>query len=67
VSNYGDSYREPQVLKRDELEAIAEVVKKHPQLIVISDEVYEFMTYDGVEHERIAKVPGMWERTITIR
>lgn len=54
------------VLKRDELEAIAEVVKKHPQLIVISDEVYEFMTYDGVEHERIAKVPGMWERTVTI-
>ena len=83
-----------QVLKRDELEAIAEVVKKHPQLIVISDEVgplvsspymisaffsllsltiydcsqvYEFMTYDSVQHERIAKVPGMWERTVTIR
>jgi hypothetical protein len=33
---------------------------------VVSDEVYEWLTYDGVQHERIATLPGMWERTITI-
>ncbi|KAF2070897.1 hypothetical protein CYY_007780 [Polysphondylium violaceum] len=54
------------VFKLDELTEIAEVVKKHPQTCVISDEVYEWMTYDNAEHLRFANIPGMWERTITI-
>lgn len=34
--------------------------------MVISDEVYENLTYDGVPHVRIATLPGMWERTLTL-
>lgn len=35
-------------------------------MVVISDEVYENLTYDGVPHVRIATLPGMWERTLTL-
>jgi len=35
-------------------------------LLVLADEVYDCLTYDGVEHIRLANFEGMWERTITI-
>jgi len=54
------------VFSRKELEEISNIVKKFPKVTVISDEVYEWMTFDGVEHIRIATLPGMWERTVTI-
>jgi aspartate/methionine/tyrosine aminotransferase len=54
------------VFSRDELEMIARVVKEHNNCVVVSDEVYEWLTYDGVKHERIATLPGMWERTVTV-
>ncbi|KAG9014091.1 hypothetical protein FRB90_005598, partial [Tulasnella sp. 427] len=53
------------VFTREELERIAEVAKKH-NLLVMADEVYETLTYDGKEHVRIANLPGMWERTVTV-
>jgi aspartate/methionine/tyrosine aminotransferase len=58
------------VFSRQELTQIAEVVQKH-NLLVMSDEVYEWMVYpaeDGraVEHVRMATLPGMWERTLTL-
>lgn len=57
------------VLTRTELSQIAALVQKH-DLIVLSDEVYEWMTYSDpgqpVEHTRIATLPGMWERTVTL-
>ena len=53
------------VFSREELQVICDVAKKH-DLLVVSDEVYEFLTYDGVQHVRIASMPGMFERTITI-
>jgi N-succinyldiaminopimelate aminotransferase len=53
------------VLDRDELRAIAEVAIEH-DLIVVSDEVYEHLVYDGAEHVSIASLPGMWERTLVI-
>jgi kynurenine aminotransferase len=53
------------VFDREELTAIAGLVKKH-DLLLLSDEVYEWMVYDGVQHTRIATLPGMWERTITL-
>lgn len=55
------------VFSRSELEMIARVVKEH-DMIVFSDEVYEFLVFgDGnVKHERIANIPGMWDKTITI-
>ena len=49
----------------DELNFIASLAIKH-NLIVISDEVYEFITYDRIKHTPIATIPGMKERTITI-
>lgn len=54
------------VFSRSELEGIASIVRKHPKLMVISDEVYEFVLFGGSDHVRIATLPGMWERTITV-
>ena len=52
------------VLSRDELTAVAAVATER-DLLVIADEVYEHLTYDGVEHVPISSLPGMRERTIT--
>ncbi|TIB01351.1 hypothetical protein E3P96_02399 [Wallemia ichthyophaga] len=53
------------VFTREELQAIANVAIEH-NLLVISDEVYESLTFDNATHDRIADVPGMWERTLTV-
>lgn len=53
------------VLTRDELSAVAELAIEH-DLLVVTDEVYEHLTYDGAEHVPIATWPGMAERTVTI-
>lgn len=53
------------VLRPDELEAIAAIAIAH-DLVVISDEVYEHLTFDGLPHIPIATLPGMAERTLTI-
>lgn len=53
------------VLNAEELTAVAEVAIEH-DLVVISDEVYEHLTYDGTRHVPIATLPGMGERTLTI-
>jgi len=53
------------VYSLEELLAISELAVKH-NLLVLSDEVYEFITYDDNEHIPIATLPGMFERTITI-
>jgi len=52
------------VLHRAELARIAELACEH-DLLVISDEVYEHMVFDG-EHLPIGSLPGMRERTVTI-
>lgn len=61
-----------------ELHAIADLVRSHPNLVVISDEVYKYMIFDppagskpaGCDkptgHVHFATLPGMWERTITV-
>jgi len=53
------------VLRRAELEDIADVVKEH-DLIVVSDEIYAQLTYEG-EHTSIARLPGMRERTVVLQ
>jgi aspartate/methionine/tyrosine aminotransferase len=35
-------------------------------LLVISDEVYEYFTFSKIKHQRIANLPGMFERTLTV-
>ena len=52
------------VFTRDELAAIAELAVER-DLLVVSDEVYEHLVFDG-EHVPIASFPGMRERTVTI-
>ncbi|XP_068262622.1 kynurenine--oxoglutarate transaminase 3 isoform X2 [Nyctibius grandis] len=53
------------VFTREELQVIADLCIKHDTLC-ISDEVYEWLVYKGKKHIKIATLPGMWERTITI-
>ena len=53
------------VFTRAELEWIAGIAHER-DLIVLTDEVYDQITYDGVEHVRLVTLPGMWERTLTI-
>ncbi|XP_050439429.1 kynurenine aminotransferase isoform X2 [Adelges cooleyi] len=53
------------VFDLEELTMIANLCKKH-NVLCISDEVYEWLVYEPTKHIRIASLPGMWERTITI-
>ena len=50
---------------RTELEALAEVLRAHPHVWIISDEIYEYIQY-GVEHVSMASLSGMRERTATV-
>lgn len=53
------------VFTRHELEQIAALSIEH-NLLVMSDEVYDCLLFDNKEHVRIATLPGMWERTVTV-
>jgi len=53
------------VFSKEELEAIAEVIKSRENLFVIADEIYELINFTGA-HASIASFPGMFERTITV-
>jgi aminotransferase len=53
------------VLSQEELRPIADVCRQH-DLIVLSDEIYCELTYDGVEHVSLASLPGMRERTVLL-
>ncbi|MFH9858984.1 pyridoxal phosphate-dependent aminotransferase [Streptomyces sp. NPDC017202] len=53
------------VLTREELTAIAELALER-DLLVVTDEVYEHLAFDGAEHVPLATLPGMRDRTVTI-
>jgi len=53
------------VFTKTELAEIAEVILAHPDLFVISDEIYEYIIF-GEQHVSIGSLPGMKERTITV-
>lgn len=53
------------VYSKDELEGLAEVIKKHEDMFVLADEIYEHIIYTG-RHESIAQFDGMKERTIVV-
>lgn len=53
------------VFTREELALIADLCLEH-DVVAISDEIYEHMVFDGLEHHPIARFPGMRDRTITI-
>lgn len=54
------------VFTRAELNKIAEIVHRHPHVTAVTDEVYEKLVYDDHEHVRLASLPQMWDRTLTI-
>lgn len=53
------------VLDRADLTAIAEIACEH-DLLVLTDEVYEHLVYDGNQHISLATLPGMAERTVVV-
>ena len=53
------------VMRREHLEALVPVIERH-DLLVIADEIYAELTYDGAEHVSIASLPGLRERTVLI-
>jgi N-succinyldiaminopimelate aminotransferase len=53
------------VLSREELQCVADVALEH-DLVVITDEVYEHLTFDGRAHVPLATLPGMFERTLSL-
>ena len=52
------------VYSREELQTVADIAIKH-DLLVLSDEVYDQIVYDGNQHTSIGSLPGMWERTFS--
>lgn len=51
---------------KEELQSLAEVLKKHPQIYVVSDEIYEHINYTGKPHASMAQIDGMFDRTVTV-
>lgn len=53
------------VYNREELTALAKILEKHPNIYVVSDEIYEHINFSGTFCS-IASIPGMFNRTITV-
>ena len=53
------------VYNREELEGLAKVLRKHPNIFVVSDEIYEHINFRG-GHVSIANIEGMYDRTVTV-
>ncbi|MEM1096087.1 MAG: pyridoxal phosphate-dependent aminotransferase [Bacteroidota bacterium] len=53
------------VWTRDELTTLIAIAQEH-DLYLITDEIYEYMVYDGREHVSLASLPGAYERTVTL-
>jgi aspartate aminotransferase len=53
------------VYSKEELEALAEVFKKHPNIIILSDEIYEYINFVG-KHYSIASIPELKSRVVIV-
>lgn len=53
------------VYSHEELVALAEVFKRYPNVVIVSDEIYEYINYNG-KHESIAQFPELKDRTVVI-
>ncbi|MGB3149068.1 MAG: pyridoxal phosphate-dependent aminotransferase [Maribacter sp.] len=54
------------IYSKKELRALADVLQKHPQIIVVSDEIYEHINYGVTAHASMAEFDDMFERTVTV-
>jgi aspartate aminotransferase len=55
------------VIERSEMLAVAEIVRRHPQLLVMSDEIYEYLLEEGETHHSFAALaPDLAERTMVV-
>src|SRR5690606_20802478 len=53
------------VYPREELEALAEVLRRHEDVFIIADEIYEYVIFDA-EHVSLGSLPGLEDRVITV-
>lgn len=54
------------VYGREKIEELAAMLRRHPDVWIVADEIYEALTYDGMEHFSIAQIDDMKDRTILI-
>lgn len=54
------------IYSKEELRDLADVLQKHPQVMVVSDEIYEHINYTGKPHASMAQFEDMYNRTITV-
>ncbi len=54
------------IYSKKELRALADVLQKHPQIIVVSDEIYEHINYGVTAHASMAGFEDMYDRTVTV-
>lgn len=54
------------IYSQQELRALADVLQKHPQIIVVSDEIYEHINYGVTAHASMAAFEDMYDRTVTV-
>jgi len=55
------------LLSRDELQALGDVLLRHPQVLIMCDDIYEHLLYDGLKYYTMAQVvPALKERVLTI-
>ena len=54
------------IYSKDELEALAVVLRIHPHIFILSDEIYEYINFTNERVTSIAEINGLYERTITV-
>mmetsp|Transcript_37472 Transcript_37472/g.38159 ORF Transcript_37472/g.38159 Transcript_37472/m.38159 type:complete len:432 (-) Transcript_37472:139-1434(-) len=54
------------VFTLQELTHLSQILSNYPNIIVVTDEVYEHLVYENHSHVRLATLPNMWHRTLTV-
>ena len=54
------------IYSKKELRGLADVLRKHPQIVVVSDEIYEHINYGATAHASMAAFEDMYDRTVTV-
>ena len=54
------------IYSKEELEALAVVLRKHPNIFILSDEIYEYINFTNERVTSAAEIDGLYERTITV-